>query len=717
MTKFSIIIPVYNVEKFLPECLDSVAYQSLSDIEIICIDDGSIDSSSKILEQYAKNDKRITILKQKNQGQGAARNNGLEIAKGDYVLFVDPDDWIEPDTLKILYKKFLETNAEVILFDYKKINDLSKSEKLYKFSKEVKKQKYKINLEKTPYFNWRSLKNHALNGMRLMLWDKAYSLNFLRKNNIKCAPNKHSEDHIFSIKTLISAEKIYYLNIPLYNYRLREGSAVNIKTDENFCIFDNIQYIDDFLKSKNLKIELDKEFKSYKINYLWWHFKRLPYNSKTKYLEMCRNILSKQDYKRLKSKIETENKSFIENIFSIKNRIENAKKYKIITFLGREIKYLPAKAKPEPPPVINRPPFVSIILTAYNAERTLRQCLAALIAQTYSNIEIICINDGSTDKTPDIINNFALKDSRLKVFNTKNQGTAKSRHFALNNASGEFIMFCDADDRYEKETVETMVSAIVKNNTDIAMCDCNIIDLSNGKIQNTASNEYHHLHLKGYQKLSQETINKINVVLWNKIFRKSLLEKYNIEYPEKYELDDGIFVYKYLAFAKTFFGINKKLYTYVVGNADSMMGKIYTRKNQKSKYDFILCWYNLYDFLETHKTRLKGALIEISRCQIRTFYAMLNKSDKQKAFLLITEMIDKYPMLLENEEFQKIRKTVTLKEFEKIFFKQKVSPVEQIFSIKNNLYKTHKVLRILGIKINIKRKPEKIAVKSGENND
>ena len=102
MTKFSIIIPVYNVEKFLPECLDSIAAQSLADIEIICIDDGSIDSSSKILEQYAKNDKRLTILKQKNQGQGVARNNGLEIAKGDYILFVDPDDWIKDDTIKIL---------------------------------------------------------------------------------------------------------------------------------------------------------------------------------------------------------------------------------------------------------------------------------------------------------------------------------------------------------------------------------------------------------------------------------------------------------------------------------------------------------------------------------------------------------------------------------------------------------------------------------------
>ena len=715
MTKFSIIIPVYNVEKFLPECLDSVAYQSLSDIEIICIDDGSIDSSSKILEQYAKNDKRLTILKQKNQGQGVARNNGLEIAKGDYILFVDPDDWIEADTLKILYKKFLETNAEVIQFDYKKINDLSKSEKLYKFSKEVKKRKYKINLEKTPYFNWSSVKNHALNGMRLMLWNKAYSLNFLRKNNIKCAPNKHSEDHIFSIKTLISAEKIYYLNIPLYNYRLREGSAVNIKTDENFCIFDNIQYIDDFLKSKNLKTELDKEFKSYKVNYLCWHFDRINDSSRTKYLEMCRNILSKEDYKRLIRKIKNGNKSFVENMFSIKNRIENARKYKIITFLGREIKYLPAKEKPEPPPAISRP-FVSIILTAYNAERTIRQCLAALIAQTYSNIEIICVNDGSTDKTPDIINNFAQQDSRLKVFNNSNQGTAKSRYFALNQASGEFIMFCDADDRYEKDMVETMVSAVVENNVDIAMCDCNIIDLSNGKLQNRATNEYHHLQLKGYQKISPETINKINVVVWNKIFRKSLLKKYNIEYPEKYEHDDCIFVYKYLAFARTFFGINKKLYNYVVGNPDSMMGKLFTGKNRESKYDFILCRYNLYDFLETHETQLKGTLIEISRCQIRIFYAMLNKSDKQKAFLLIKEMIEKYPMLLENKEFQKIRKTVTPEEFEKIFFKQKVSPVEQIFSIKNNLYKTHKVLRILGIKINIKRKPEKTAVKSGENN-
>ena len=183
MKKFSIIIPVYNVERYLSKSLDSVINQTLKDIEIICIDDGSTDNSLRILNEYAAKDSRIIIIKQENHGQGIARNKGVDIANGQYVLFVDPDDWIEENTLDVLYKKFTDSGVDVIFFDYKKINEYSGEEKLYTFAKEIKKQNYKLDFEKNPYFNWKAIKKYCLNGLRLMVWDKAYSLDFLRKYN------------------------------------------------------------------------------------------------------------------------------------------------------------------------------------------------------------------------------------------------------------------------------------------------------------------------------------------------------------------------------------------------------------------------------------------------------------------------------------------------------------------------------------------------------
>ena len=106
--KFSIIVPVYNVEKFLRESLDSIVAQTFKDFEVICVNDGSTDNSLDILEEYAKNDSRIKIISQENQGQGIARNKAIDIAQGRYLLFVDPDDWIETNALEQYIIHFYE---------------------------------------------------------------------------------------------------------------------------------------------------------------------------------------------------------------------------------------------------------------------------------------------------------------------------------------------------------------------------------------------------------------------------------------------------------------------------------------------------------------------------------------------------------------------------------------------------------------------------------
>lgn len=106
MPKFSIIIPVFNVEVYLNQCLDSIVNQSFSDFEVICINDGSTDNSLDILNNYAKKDNRFKVFTQENQGQGTARNKALDLAQGQYVLFIDPDDWIESDMFKNLLNAF-----------------------------------------------------------------------------------------------------------------------------------------------------------------------------------------------------------------------------------------------------------------------------------------------------------------------------------------------------------------------------------------------------------------------------------------------------------------------------------------------------------------------------------------------------------------------------------------------------------------------------------
>ena len=122
MPKISIIVPVYNVEKYLSTCLDSLINQTLKDIEIICVNDGSTDNSLNILNEYAKNDPRIIVINKENSGPGACRNLGIEKATGEYIQFADSDDWIEKETCEICYQKAIEYNVNMLSFNANEIH-------------------------------------------------------------------------------------------------------------------------------------------------------------------------------------------------------------------------------------------------------------------------------------------------------------------------------------------------------------------------------------------------------------------------------------------------------------------------------------------------------------------------------------------------------------------------------------------------------------------
>lgn len=293
MTKFTIIIPMYNVEVYLNQCLDSIVNQSFSDFEVICINDGSTDNSLDILNSYASKDKRFRIFSQENQGQGVARNKALELAQGKYVIFVDPDDWIEHDTLDEIYWEFKTTKSDVIEFNYNEHNDLSI--KKYNFAKKLRKY-FNYDLNSTTYYNWQNIKNGCLSKLGFHIWSRAYSLEFIKKADAVFSPTKQGEDHLFSNAVVLNAEKISYLDKYLYNYRRREGSAVSKISNEGFAIFQNIQDMKEYLITHNFYDTLEDEFRRYKTKVLCWHYKNIPDESKEKYKQMCQEILKQKEY-------------------------------------------------------------------------------------------------------------------------------------------------------------------------------------------------------------------------------------------------------------------------------------------------------------------------------------------------------------------------------------------------------------------------------------
>lgn len=332
VAKFSIIIPIYNVEQYLEHCLEQVVNQTFKDFEVICVNDGSTDNSLKILNDYAIKDTRFKVFSQENKGQGVARNEALKIANGEYVIFIDPDDWIELNTLEEIVNAFQKSNSEVVEFNYQDCNDNLEIIKKYNLAEKFRR-KFHYNLDIITYYNWRNIKNVCLSKIDFHVWSRAYSLKFLRKINAMFSAEKIGEDHLFTDMVILNAEKIHYLDKCLYNYRYRDGSSVDKISNDNFGIFRICKSVKEYLVNNNFYDELKDDFERYQAKVLCWHYKNLPNESTENYLNMCKEILTPKEYKKMLYKAKTKN-SFWETIFSIKNERQKGVKYKLVTIFG-----------------------------------------------------------------------------------------------------------------------------------------------------------------------------------------------------------------------------------------------------------------------------------------------------------------------------------------------------------------------------------------------
>ena len=223
--KVSVIIPVYNGEKHLRQCLDSVCNQTLQDIEIICVDDGSTDSSYEILQEYKENDARVQIFKQQNLYAGAARNLGKSHATGEYLVFWDCDDFFELNALELMYQKSKRLDLDICVCagnQYWPAQD-----KIVYFSDY-------LNLKRVPeleVFNRKTNEKFILNFTNEAAWNKMFRRAFVESQNLDFQPIRNGNDVYFTANALCLAERIGIEETPLVNYRKdQDGSLVGTMT-------------------------------------------------------------------------------------------------------------------------------------------------------------------------------------------------------------------------------------------------------------------------------------------------------------------------------------------------------------------------------------------------------------------------------------------------------------------------------------------------------
>lgn len=260
MVEISVILPVYNSEDYLKECLDSLLNQTFKDIEILCIDDGSDDGSLSILKDFEKTDERITVISQENMGVAKTRNKALKLVKGNYVYFMDSDDYLDKNAFKKLYDNITSNNSDFCIMKAIFIN----GSQMYKFPAfDLDKEFDKVNFNNFT-FNYRDIKSHVLNDL-FAPWLKLYSAEFLQSRDDFTFPQiKSYSDAPFHVKTMLNASKISFVPQYLYYYRENDGSLVHSSSNTiNFFKLSDI--IEDYLKDNGFFDEFKDEFDAFKI--------------------------------------------------------------------------------------------------------------------------------------------------------------------------------------------------------------------------------------------------------------------------------------------------------------------------------------------------------------------------------------------------------------------------------------------------------------------
>lgn len=335
---FSLILPIYNVEKYLKIALQSLKNQTFEDFEAICVNDGSLDNSLAILEEFAKEDSRFKIINQENQGQGVARNNGLKLAKGEYILFLDPDDFFNLNHLEKINEAFKNFNSDIVQFNYVTCEDDTGNDiEFFKYQEVILKH-YNYTLTSNTPYKWSDVSNNKLPSKVTCVWDKAYKREFLINNNIKCGSNKVAEDIIPSIASVLKAQSIVYLDDVYYHYRLRCTSIVHTASANTLAIFENLAILKQFLVDNNFYSSYQEDFLDYQCACLGDLYERLPLNLQKTYIEKSKEVLDEKRFKKFKQWING-NLSLMEKFISFKNRTIAAQRYKVVRLFFLEFKF------------------------------------------------------------------------------------------------------------------------------------------------------------------------------------------------------------------------------------------------------------------------------------------------------------------------------------------------------------------------------------------
>ena len=513
----SVIIPVYNAEKFLTKCLDSVISQTLENIEIICIDDGSTDSSSRILSEYEKKDARLLFIHQENKGAGAARNRGLLEARGKYLSFLDADDFFEKDMLQTAVQTLEKEESDYVVFGCDRYLDQDRK---------FEKADFTILKEALPPerpFAFRDLTENVFKTFMGWAWDKVYRREFILRHHLTFQEQRTSNDLLFVFEGLLKADKISCIpDILVHQRQQNTGSLSHTRELSWKCFYDALLALESFIQrqmNEDDAQELRKDFCNYALHLSLWHLHTLTGDAGRQAYDFMRN----EGFRRL-------------GILDLKeDEIENRRQ-------ALQLRRIMAQ-KYEDYPV-----ELSVVIPVHNAQRFIRETLDSILLVRSVPLEVICVDDHSTDGTGKILEEYnARYDNVTVITNEENIYAGESRNRGLLAARGRYVHFLDADDLACADAYPDLLALAVENDLDWLKARAEAFDDETGK---KVSKPLYTLEwlarpfdetLLDFTNYPRKFMYYLSFVPWNGIYKRAFLLENGIRFNRLFCVNDRSF--------------------------------------------------------------------------------------------------------------------------------------------------------------------------------
>ena len=635
----SVIIPVYNSENYLRECLDSVVNQTLKDIEIICVDDGSTDHSLGILREYAKKDPRVSILHQENRYAGVARNKGISAARGEFLVFLDADDFFEWTLLQKQYYQIKRVKADICICGADRYNNKTKK---------TEPSPWLLNRKKVnkTWFCAEDYPDHIFELSSCAPWNKIYRADFVKEHRLEYQDTQRANDVYFFMVAACLAKRITVLDEVLVHYRV--GISENLQSNNKKSPTDYLKALNKVrtrLEEEGVYQKFEKCFFESVVNQSIYNLNSLGSPYSVAFRIVARRLRSEV----LPSfRIQDRPKEFFLDPSGLERLLD------LLDQSGMDFSEFRPPDSPKCGNSENRnrfdpfrekvtEPKVSVIIPVYNTEAYLPDCLESVLDQTLREIEIVCVNDGSPDRSLDILKKYAALDARVMVIDQDNQGPSCARNAGLNAASGEYVCFLDSDDMLRVDALEKLYATAKENGLEQLFFDAETFyEQEEIKEQFQSFDQYYHSGLteiridkgpKLFAELKNMGIYRCSACL--QLLSREFLNRRGLRFEPGILQEDNLFTFLCIFQAERAGKTGEAFYLRRI-REDSIMTRAVSFRNV---YGYLRCGIGMMEHLSvsdcSDSERESGsALAETMLKQANRLFGQLSCDEKKKSEML-----------------------------------------------------------------------------------